>query len=73
MTEFHELLRTMREERNMTQADLGRASGMEQSLISHFECGRRKPCMANFARLCDALFLRPIDIVALVKAAKETK
>lgn len=39
----------------MTQKELAKKSGMSAMHISHFECGRRLPSLANFAALVKAL------------------
>jgi transcriptional regulator with XRE-family HTH domain len=41
--------------RGLKQADLAERTGLKQSAISHFECGRRLPSMKNLVRLADAL------------------
>ncbi len=52
---FPQCLRATRESRNLTQDDLAEKSGLQASAVSHFECGRRSPSLANFIALCDAL------------------
>ena len=45
--EFPKRLRFIRELREMTQAQLGKASGLDPTAIAHFENGRRMPSMPN--------------------------
>jgi transcriptional regulator with XRE-family HTH domain len=53
--EFGELLRTAREAKGLTQAELAQRAGFQPSAIAHFEAGRRTPSLDNFRRLADAL------------------
>lgn len=48
---FGTLVRRLREDRGMTQADLAAASGVDQPNVSAIETGRRNPSAATFARL----------------------
>jgi len=52
---FPERLRTAREKRGLTQAELAKRAGLQDSAISHFENGARKPSFDNLRRLADAL------------------
>lgn len=54
---FPERLRSTRESRGFTQEQLADKSNLQTSAISHFECGRRMPSLANFVALCDALLV----------------
>lgn len=38
-----------------TQHQLAELSGLQESWISHFEVGRRRPSVGNLLKLCDAL------------------
>jgi transcriptional regulator with XRE-family HTH domain len=44
-----------RKRRGLTQAQLGAASGLNRTAISHFEAGRREPNLPNLVRLAEAL------------------
>jgi len=48
-------IRTAREAKHWSQADLAKATRLNQSAVSHFETGRRMPCLENLLRLCTAL------------------
>jgi transcriptional regulator with XRE-family HTH domain len=50
-----ERLKSARELRHMTQADLATKTGLKECAISHFECGRRLPCVRNLRALSIAL------------------
>jgi transcriptional regulator with XRE-family HTH domain len=52
---FSERLRAARELRNLSQAELAKASDLQPSAISHFETGGRSPSFDNLKRLADAL------------------
>ncbi len=54
-SKFPERLRSSRELRGLSQADLAVKSGLQASAISHFETGRRSPSFDNLRRLADAL------------------
>jgi DNA-binding Xre family transcriptional regulator len=47
----------------MTQEELERRTGLKPTAISHFECGRRKPCLKNLLLLCGALECSPNDLL----------
>ena len=40
--------------RSMSQSELATKVGLEPSAISHFECGRRVPCLKNLMKLAKA-------------------
>jgi len=52
---FRERVRTAREKRGLNQAELAKRAGLQDSAISHFETGTRKPSFDNLRRLADAL------------------
>ena len=53
---FKVRLRSVREGlRNMSQAELARASGIPPSSIAHFEGGTRKPSFDNLRKIATAL------------------
>lgn len=52
---FQKRLKSAREQRNMSQSDLARVSGLQPSAISHFENDRRSPSFENLKKLSDAL------------------
>lgn len=49
-----ELLRTVRRRRGLTQAELARAAGTSQPVISAYEAGRRDPTYGTLHRLVAA-------------------
>src|SRR5690606_10858354 len=54
-SKFPEQLEKARRLRNLNQAELAKASGLQASAISHFETGSRKPSFDNLRKLADAL------------------
>lgn len=52
---FIERLQKARDIRGMNQAQLATESGLDPSVISHFEGGTRKPSFDNLKRLASAL------------------
>jgi transcriptional regulator with XRE-family HTH domain len=52
--EFGKRLRFVREMREMTQQQLGRAAGIDQTVIAHMEAGRRSPALQNLKQICKA-------------------
>jgi transcriptional regulator with XRE-family HTH domain len=56
-----------REARGWTQDDLGKRTGLKATAISHFESGRRTPCMGNLIRLCRALNVSADHLLGLTK------
>jgi transcriptional regulator with XRE-family HTH domain len=53
--EFSARLRSAREAKDLSQADLAEKTGLQPSAISHFETGRRSPSFENLRILADAL------------------
>ncbi|NOT41809.1 MAG: helix-turn-helix transcriptional regulator [Alphaproteobacteria bacterium] len=52
---FADRLRSSREERELSQSDLARLTGLQPSAIAHFEAERRKPSFDNIRVLAAAL------------------
>ena len=52
--EPHELVRTVRRRRGLTQAELARAAGTSQPVVSAYEAGRRDPTYGTLRRLIAA-------------------
>ncbi|SDX06881.1 Helix-turn-helix domain-containing protein, partial [Alicyclobacillus hesperidum] len=53
-TSFPEILRRLREERNLTQADLA-GNSISRALVSLYESGRRTPTYETLAYLAERL------------------
>lgn len=52
---FGERLARARERKGWSQTDLANRTGLQPAAVSHFECGRREPSLANLRRLVIAL------------------
>jgi transcriptional regulator with XRE-family HTH domain len=48
-------LKAVREQRGLTQTDLGHRAGIAAASISHFETGQRLPSLESLVRIADAL------------------
>ena len=65
---FGEVLRALRNERNMTQEQLGLEADLQRKSISSLELGMKAPSLATVLRIADALNVEPGKLVRLVKA-----
>ncbi len=52
---FSQRLRAARKLRELNQGELARRAGLQDSAVSHFETGSRKPSFDNLKRLADAI------------------
>jgi transcriptional regulator with XRE-family HTH domain len=62
-SQFSDRLRRAREERGLSQAQLGEKAGLQAAAISHFENGRRSPSFDNLRALADALNIATDDLL----------
>lgn len=60
-------IKVLREQKNLTQAQLGAIIGVGQSTIAMYECGRLTPPARNIMRLGQALGVQPADLLACVE------
>jgi transcriptional regulator with XRE-family HTH domain len=51
-----------RELAGLTQLQVAKKLRVDQSVVSHWESGRRSPSALNFKRLCAALGVRPVEL-----------
>lgn len=49
---FGEKIRNLREDADMNQTQLGKATGMTQRKISYIECGKCEPSIDDIRALC---------------------
>lgn len=56
-------LREMREERALTQAQLGSLMGMDSAYLAVLEAGKKMPSLAMIMRLADGLGVPPEELV----------
>lgn len=68
-----ERVREVRRRKDITQADLAKASGISISFVGHIERGTRKASLETFVALCNALQVSPgvllIDTVDIPTSA----
>lgn len=65
---FQARLAQARALRQLSQADLGKKTGIPASSISHFEAGTRKPSFDNLRRLANALSVSTDYLLGRVEA-----
>ena len=56
-------VRVLRRERDLTQQELGRKSGLSRSFLSQVENGNRVPSLSSLTRISAALGIMPIDFL----------
>ena len=62
-------VRSIREERGISQVQLAADTGFTQSWISHVERGNRNPSWSNVVRLAAGLGVGTAELVALAEAS----
>lgn len=72
-TAFGDLLRTLREERGLSQAQLALDSELDQTFVSLLEHGRRQPTLLTLFALCDALGVEPDIVVGKIATARRSR
>jgi len=60
---FGQALRYARTKRKWTQTDLALRAGVDRNYVSLIELGRNSPSVRMMYRLCDALDIRPSDLL----------
>jgi transcriptional regulator with XRE-family HTH domain len=55
MSDFHNILRRVRQQSGMTQTELAARAGLPPSAIAHLEHGRRKPSFDTLLKISRAL------------------
>ena len=69
---FRELLRELRGERGVKQAELSSALGMPQSFVSKYEMGERRLDFVELAQICDYLNYPLESFVAAYRKATKS-
>lgn len=70
---FGALLKELREERGISQAQLALESELDQTFVSLLERGRRQPTLATLFALCDALRVEPDVVVGKLSAIRKRR
>lgn len=60
---FGQALRYARTKRKWTQTDLALRAGVDRNYVSLIELGRNGPSVRMMYRLCDALDIKPSDLL----------
>lgn len=66
---FPDLLIRLREERNLSKADLAKRAGLDPSSITRFEAGQRAPERLSIIQIADAMVLPAMDRDRLLASA----
>lgn len=66
---FPELLEKLREERNLSKAELAKRAGLDPSSITRFEQGQRAPERLSIMQIADAMVLPAMDRDRLLASA----
>lgn len=66
---FPELLARLREERNLSKAELAKKAGLDPSSITRFEAGQRAPERLSIIQISDAMVLPAMDRDRLLASA----
>ncbi len=70
---FGALLRELREQRGLSQAQLALESELDQTFVSLLERGQRQPTLGTFFALCDAMRVEPDVVVGKLAAARKSR
>jgi len=65
---FGQVLRQLRQERDLSQEDLGLESGYHRTYISLLERGKKNPSLQTIFQLAKSLNVEPSEIISLVQA-----
>ena len=60
---FGQTLRSLRTKRKWSQTDLALRAAVDRNYISLIELGKSSPSLGMLYRLCDALDVRPADVL----------
>lgn len=55
-------LKSIREEKNISQLELSLISGVSQNMITYIETGKRTPTLKTLIKLCLALDISPVKL-----------
>lgn len=53
MTEFGNKIKSLREDADLNQTELGKAINMTQRKVSYIECGKYEPSIEDIVALCN--------------------
>ena len=67
------VVRQMRKERDLTQAEVARATDVDPSVISHLELGHSNPAWGTMKRLAAALDVTVADLASKAEAIERAE
>jgi transcriptional regulator with XRE-family HTH domain len=70
---FGQALRSLRTKRKWSQTDLALRAAVDRNYISLIELGKSSPSLGMIFRLCDALDIRPTDLLKDVEKRLRSK
>jgi transcriptional regulator with XRE-family HTH domain len=70
---FGGLLKKLREERGLSQAQLALESELDQTFVSLLERGRRQPTLGTLFAICDALRVEPAAVVGALTDTRKSR
>jgi transcriptional regulator with XRE-family HTH domain len=56
-------VKRIREQKNMTQGDLCRATGLDRAYVSNIESGNKNPTLATIEKIAKALGISSSDLL----------
>ena len=65
---FEAYLRQARNKRELSQAEVAALLGKPQSFVSKYESGERRLDVIEFLAVCDALKIKPNDVLKALEA-----
>lgn len=64
---YHEILKKLRAQKEVTQLQLAVLLGKPQSFVSKYECGERKLDVLEFIQVCNALDEPPSVVIQQIE------
>lgn len=64
---YHEILKRLRAQKEVTQLQLAEALGRPQSFVSKYESGERRLDVLEFIQVCNALNESPSDVIQKIE------
>ena len=70
---FGNVLRKLRNEREMSQEEFGFAAGIHRTYVSQLERGLKSPSLKTLETICDILEIRPSEFMLLLEKEKSRR
>ncbi|WP_290538740.1 helix-turn-helix transcriptional regulator [Alcanivorax sp.] len=68
---YHEILKRLRAQKEVTQLQLAEALGRPQSFVSKYESGERRLDVLEFIQVCNALNESPSDVIQKIEKGRK--